>query len=164
MDGTAAFLGGGSLLLLAALAFAFVRLRPTPHVSAGLSLPTLAVRNATRNRTRSLLCVALIALASFTLVTVSSMESSTPGDTYDKHSGAGGYGLIVQTDIPLYGDLNTLEGRQVLDAAAARRETCGGDKADFAMMRKWAGQDISCLNVTRPDSPTILAVPPGGSI
>jgi ABC-type antimicrobial peptide transport system permease subunit len=26
-------------------------------------------------------------------------------------------------------------------------------------MRRWAGQDASCLNLTRPDSPTILAVP-----
>jgi len=27
------------------------------------------------------------------------------------------------------------------------------------MLRAWAGQDISCLNITRPDSPTILAAP-----
>jgi hypothetical protein len=123
-----------------------------------LSLPTLALRNATRNRTRSLLCVALIALASFTLVTVSSMESSTPDDTFEKRSGAGGYGLIVQTDIPLLGDLNSLEGRQLLMRLPSARDPRWA-KGKFAMMRAWAGQDISCLNITRPDSPTILAVP-----
>jgi ABC-type antimicrobial peptide transport system permease subunit len=155
---TGAFLGGGSLLLLAALAVTFARLRPGHHAAAALSLPTLAVRNATRNRTRSLLCVALIALASFTLVTVSSMESSTPGDTFARQSGAGGYGLIVQTDIPLLADLNTLEGRQILMRLPSARDP-RWSKATFAMMRKWAGQDISCLNITRPDSPTILAVP-----
>jgi putative ABC transport system permease protein len=158
MPTTGAFLGGGALLLMAALSFTFARLRPSPQAAAGLSLPTLAVRNATRNRTRSLLCVALIALASFTLVTVSSMESSTPGDTFEKKSGAGGYGLIVQTDIPLLADLNTLEGRQILMRLPSARDP-RWEKARFAMLRKWAGQDVSCLNITRPDSPTILAVP-----
>jgi ABC-type antimicrobial peptide transport system permease subunit len=86
------------------------------------------------------------------------MESSTPRDTYDKTSGAGGYGLIVQTDIPLLGDLNTLEGRQVLMRLPSARDPRWG-KAHFAMMRRWAGQDVSCLNITRPDSPTIVAVP-----
>lgn len=159
IDTTAAFLGGGSLLLLAALALAFIKLRPVPRAVAGLSLPALALRNATRNRTRSLLCVALIALASFTLVTVSSMESATPRNTFDRRSGAGGYALIVQTDIPLLGDLNTLEGRQLLMRLPSAKDP-RWDNAHFVMMRSWAGQDISCLNITQPHSPTILAVPP----
>lgn len=158
IDTTGAFLGGGSMLLLAGLCFTFARLRPTDHATAHLSLASLALRNATRNRTRSLLCVALIALASFTLVTVSSMESATPQDTFDKKSGSGGYALIVQTDIPMLGDLNTLEGRRLLmrEPSATNPEW---KNAQFAMMRSWAGQDISCLNVTQPTSPTILAVP-----
>jgi ABC-type antimicrobial peptide transport system permease subunit len=158
IDSTGAFLGGGSALLVACLCFAYVRLRPTDHPTARVSLASLALRNATRNRTRSLLCVALIALASFTLVTVSSMQSSTPEDTFDKKSGSGGYALIVQTDIPLLGDLNTLEGRRLLmrEPSAKNPEW---QKAQFAMMRSWAGQDISCLNVTQPSTPTILAVP-----
>jgi putative ABC transport system permease protein len=152
------FLGGGAMLLTAALLFTFARLRPRHHATANLSLPTLALRNATRNRTRSLLCVALIALASFTLVTVSSMESATPRNTFDKKSGAGGYALIVETDIPLLADLNTLEGRQLLMRQASAKDPHWSN-AKFAMMRSWAGQDISCLNITRPDSPKILAVP-----
>jgi ABC-type antimicrobial peptide transport system permease subunit len=158
MDTTGAFLGGGSLLLFAALLVVYVRLRPVERAVAGLSLPTLALRNATRNRTRSLLCVALIALATFTLVTASSMESATPENTFDKTSGSGGYALIVQTDIPLHGDLNTLPGRELLMRLPSARDPRWG-KASFAMMRQWAGQDISCLNITQPTSPTILAVP-----
>ncbi|HEY7116854.1 MAG TPA: FtsX-like permease family protein, partial [Tepidisphaeraceae bacterium] len=158
IDTTGAFLGGGSMLLLAALLLVFARLRPAHHAVTTLSLGTLAIRNATRHRTRSLLCVALIALASFTLVTVSSMESGTPRDTFDKHSGAGGYALIVQTDIPLLGDLNSPAGRQLLMRLKSAKDP-RWNKAHFAMMRAWAGQDISCLNVTRPDSPTILTVP-----
>ncbi|HYE21821.1 MAG TPA: FtsX-like permease family protein [Tepidisphaeraceae bacterium] len=160
----AAYLGGGSLLLIAALAITFARLRPdsrsTDHPTApSLSLASLSARNATRNRARSLLCVALIALASFALVTVSSMQSGTPADTHDPKSGAGGYTLIVKTDIPLLADLGTLEGRKLLmrqEAAADPRWA----KAKFAMLRTWTGQDVSCLNITRPDSPTVLAIPP----
>jgi putative ABC transport system permease protein len=152
------FLGGGAMLLTAALLLTFARLRPRHHATASLSIPTLALRNATRNRTRSLLCVALIALASFTLVTVSSMESATPRNTFDRKSGAGGYALIVETDIPLLADLNTLEGRQLLMRQASAKDP-RWNNAKFAMMRSWAGQDISCLNITRPDSPKILAVP-----
>ena len=32
-------------------------------------------------------------------------------------------------------------------------------KAHFVSMRRWAGQDISCLNLTKPTTPTILSVP-----
>jgi putative ABC transport system permease protein len=158
VDRSGAFLGGGSILLMACLFFIFARLRPRHRALAALSIPTLALRNATRNRTRSLLCVALIALASFTLVIVSSMESAMPDDTFDKKSGSGGYALIVQTDIPLLGDLNTLEGRQLLMRLPSARDP-RWKNASFAMMRSWAGQDISCLNVTQPSTPTILAVP-----
>lgn len=158
IDSTGAFLGGGSALLLAGLCFTFARLRPSDHATARLSLSSLAMRNATRNRTRSLLCVALIALASFTLVTVSSMESATPDDTFEKKSGSGGYALMAQTDIPLLGDLNTLEGRKLLMRQESAKDPRWA-KGQFAMMRSWAGQDISCLNVTQPSSPTILAVP-----
>ena len=33
------------------------------------------------------------------------------------------------------------------------------DRAKLMSLRMWAGQDISCLNLTKPDTPTILAVP-----
>jgi putative ABC transport system permease protein len=159
LNTNAAYLGGGALLLTAALLLTFAKLRPLPPSAAlhPLSSFSLATRNATRNRTRSLLCVALIALATFTLVTVSSMESAAPTDTWKKDSGAGGYNLILQSDIPLLGDLSTPEGREVLGVADTNSHLW--NKATFANLRSWAGQDISCLNITRPGQPTILAAP-----
>jgi ABC-type antimicrobial peptide transport system permease subunit len=161
LNANAAYLGGGALLLTSALLFTFARLRPLPPSSIlhPLSSFSLATRNATRNRTRSLGCVALIALATFTLVTVSSMESAAPTDTWKKDSGAGGYNLLLQADIPLLGDLNTPSGRKVLGVADTNSHLWS--KAAFANLRSWAGQDISCLNITRPGQPTILAVPDG---
>jgi putative ABC transport system permease protein len=126
--------------------------------AVGLSLNRLGIRNATRNTGRSVLAVGLIAFAAFTLVTVASMKEGPPDDTHDPKSGAGGYRLIVQADIPLLADPSTVAGRESLgldDPAAPI-----WDRVKFTAMRSWAGQDISCLNLTRPTQPTILAVPP----
>jgi ABC-type lipoprotein release transport system permease subunit len=155
-----AFLGGGSLLLIAALSFVANRLRPRRHTASSashLSLLLLGVRNATRHTARSVLSVGLIAFAAFTLVTVAAMKEGPPTDTDQKTSGAGGYRLILQADIPLGGDLGSEKGREILGVQPAKSALW--DRVKFMSMRSWAGQDISCLNLTRPSTPTILAVP-----
>jgi ABC-type antimicrobial peptide transport system permease subunit len=155
-----AFLGGGSLLLIAALSFVAARLRPRRHEGQGashLSLALLGLRNATRHTARSVLSVGLIAFAAFTLVTVAAMKEGPPTDTHEKTSGAGGYRLILQADIPLLGDLGSAKGQETLGVQPA--ESPLWDRVNFVSMRSWAGQDISCLNLTRPNTPTILAVP-----
>jgi hypothetical protein len=101
--------------------------------------------------------IALIAFASFTLVTVASMKATPPADTTNKHSGTGGYQLILTADLPLLGDLNTKQGRDLLGIRDTNNPLWS--RARFTAMRTWAGQDISCLNLTRPTAPTILGVP-----
>jgi ABC-type lipoprotein release transport system permease subunit len=160
MDSRTAFLGGGSLLLVACLALAAAFLRPRRHegrAAQALSVQWLGVLNARRNTARSVLSIGLIAFAAFTLVTVASMREGPPDDTHEKASGAGGYGLILQADIPLLGDLGSKGGRDLLGVDPADAPIWG--RVNFTSMRTWAGQDISCLNLTRPNSPTILAVP-----
>jgi ABC-type lipoprotein release transport system permease subunit len=157
-----AFLGGGSLLLLACLSLLAARLRPRRRAgdaAGALSLLSLGVRNATRHTARSVLSVGLIAFAAFTLVTVASMKEGPPADTHEKSSGAGGYRLILQADIPLAGDLGSPRGRELLGVDLKPEEAAALDRARFMSLRSWAGQDISCLNLTRPSTPTILAVP-----
>ncbi len=63
----------------------------------------------------------------------------------------------MQADIPLQGDLNTAVGRSIVGLTNAKAPVWSDVK--FVSMRSWAGQDISCLNITRPTQPTILAVP-----
>jgi len=103
------------------------------------------------------LSVGLIAFAAFTLVTVAAMKEGPPTDTDQKTSGAGGFRLILQADIPLGGDLGSEKGREILGVQPAKSELW--DRVKFMSMRSWAGQDISCLNLTRPSTPTVLAVP-----
>jgi putative ABC transport system permease protein len=160
MDSRTAFLGGGSLLLVACLALAASLLRPQRREGQAANAPSIAmlgILNARRNTARSVLSIGLIAFAAFTLVTVASMREGPPDDTHEKASGAGGYRLILQSDIPLLGDLGSKSGRDLLGVDPADAPVW--DRVQFTSLRTWAGQDISCLNLTRPSSPTILAVP-----
>lgn len=155
-----AFLAGGSLLLVASLSLLAARLRPRRHMDTALttlSLTSLGVRNATRHTARSVLSAGLIAFAAFTLVTVAAMKEGPPTNTREKRSGAGGFGLILQADIPLLGDLGSVNGRETLGVQPANSPLWG--RVGFTPLRTWAGQDISCLNLTRPDAPAILGVP-----
>jgi hypothetical protein len=158
LSSQAAFFGGGGLLLIACLAAAAWMLRSARRHSETerWSLSVLAIRTAKRHPARSLLTVSLIALASFLLVTVAAMRQSPPSDPSVKNSGTGGYRMIVSADIPLLADLNTRAGR----ANLGMREPDAPiwSNARFTSLRRWAGQDASCLNLTRPDSPTILGV------
>jgi ABC-type antimicrobial peptide transport system permease subunit len=162
IDAKVAFLGGGSLLLVACLSLLAARLRPRRgHGAAAgaMSLLWLGIRNAARHTARSVLSIGLIAFAAFTLVTVAAMKEGPPADTHEKSSGAGGYRLILQADIPLPGDPGSPKGRELLGVTATGEDAAVLGRARFMPLRSWAGQDISCLNLTKPNAPTILAIP-----
>jgi len=157
-----AFFGGGTLLLLASLAGVnwFVR----SHVTRGgsqphLSFAMLGMRGAAVHPPRTLLTVSLVALASFLLVTVAGMRQGAVADAGDARSGTGGYDLIVQADVPLLADLDSPKGRAQL--GFRQPDALLWKDVRFTSLRRWAGQDASCLNLTRPTSPTILGVSQG---
>ena len=157
-----AFLGGAGALLASWL-LSLSRWLATVHRAAGGlagAAPSvrLGLRNARRHPGRSTSTVAMIALASFSLVTVASMRQGPPPNPADRTSPTGGYRLIVQADIPLGADPSTRAGRQVLGMRDL--DSPLWKDAAFYPVRAWAGQDISCLNITRPTVPTILAVSP----
>jgi ABC-type lipoprotein release transport system permease subunit len=156
-----AFLGGGAIMLIGCLCWLSGALRPGFHKSvsaAGISTVTrLGVRNASRHTARSVLAIGLIAFAAFTLITVAAMKQEVPADMGNVTSGSGGYRMILSSGIPLLGDLNSPQGRRVLGMTDA--DDALWANAHFVMMRRWAGQDISCLNLTMPTTPNILSVP-----
>lgn len=157
-----AFLSGGTLLLIACLCWVGGVLRPGARratSAAGVaSVRRLGVRNAARHTARSVLAAGLISFAAFTLIAIAAFRQGTPTNTGKPNSGAGGYRLIATAGIPLLGDLNTQQGRRVLGMTNAADPMWDG--VHFVSMRRWQGQDISCLNLTQPTTPTILAVPP----
>ena len=153
--------GGGAVLLCGCLCWLAGVLRPgvrRPANAVGIAtINRLGVRNASRHTARSVLAIGLISFAAFTLITVAAFKQGEPTDTSDVFSGSGGFRLIVTSAIPLLGDLNTPQGRRVLGMTNA--DDPFWNDVQCISMRRWAGQDISCLNLTQPTTPTILAVP-----
>ncbi len=171
------FFTGGLLLLTAALVAVWGWLRApqhdTIHPGDPAALVRLGVRNAVRNPVRSLLTAALLASAAFLLVAVESFRRSPEADFLDKTGGSGGFALVAESDLPLYRDPASPEGRQdILDALEKVYQSDPATKQaklDAAQkllesttiipLRVKAGDDVSCLNLFQPERPRLLGVP-----
>jgi hypothetical protein len=157
LDSTAAFFGAGSCLL-AALALAsrawFVHAgrRRGRRLS---SLPVLSLRNASRNPARSTLTVVLLAAATFITVAVGAMRSGSDFDPSRRDGPSGGYGLIVEFDVPVPYDVSLPEGRKLL----ALEESGFWRRVEIASLRAGPGEDASCRNLYRPATPRVMSVP-----
>jgi ABC-type antimicrobial peptide transport system permease subunit len=124
--------------------------------SGPLALLRLSLRNATRQRRRSLLSLALIASASFLLVAVAAGRRNPAVEAPDLHSGNGGFLFVAESTTPLIHDLGTTEGRKKLDLLAAARQFESMTVASFRMR---PGENASCLNLYQTRVPTLLGVP-----
>jgi ABC-type lipoprotein release transport system permease subunit len=155
IDPTGAFFGAGSALLLASLClFAFLLRRPVRHPVRGHGwwpVSRLGMRTATYRPGRSVLSMAVIASAAFILIAVSAFRRDNAASTNDPHSGTGGYGLIVESLLPIVHDPNTPEGREALNLFDL------DPTVQFEPFRLLAGDDASCLNLYEPRNPRIAA-------
>ena len=151
---TAAFFGAGSSLLVSCLCLVALRLRMPPRRALGgqgwWSVSRLGLRNGAVRPGRSVLAIAVIAAASFILISVDAFRRVGPVPT-DRHSGVGGYPLLVDLLVPLAHDPNGREGRELLGLT-------GSDQLTIEPFRLLPGDDTSCLNLYEPRSPRILGV------
>ncbi len=171
------FFGSGALLLTACLAAVSAWMRGSRHhtVEGGgvWGVGRLGVRNAARYPARSLLTAGLLASAAFLVVAVDAFHRSADAAA----AANGGFDLVAESDLPLFLDLNSDDGRQQLrknllplfrdelkgDNAAAERRA---DEAEELLkqtkvfaFRARAGDDASCLNLYKPQQPRLLGVP-----
>ena len=151
-----AFFGAGSALLLASLcAAAWLFRRRSRNGIDGhgwLSVSRLGMRTATYRPGRSVLSIAVIASATFILISVEAFRrGETLADTGPR-SGVGGYDLVVETLLPVVRDLNTREGREALNLFELDQSVT------FEPLRLLPGDDASCLNLYEPRNPRIVAV------
>lgn len=144
-----AFFGSGILLLTSGLMAAtlWVQRPSTPILAETGFKPflSLAARNAGWRPGRSVLCLALIASASFLLVSLESF----------RHAGqrtADGYTLYAESSAPLIASPNTVEGRESLNLSDLP------PRVRWTRFRLRPGDDISCLNLYLPRNPRILGV------
>ena len=125
----------------------------------------MGVRNSARHPGRSMLNVALIGCACFVIVAVGANRREAKGVNESQGAmnhpppGAGGFSLVAESDIPLYHDLNSEAGRFELGFSESASEIMKG--AEVVPLRLMPGDDASCLNLYRPQTPRILGVPAG---
>ena len=154
------FFGAGLLLLAASLSLiaAFVRRTPAGE-PAGPGWPGLArfgARHLSFRPGRSLLCVALIAFATFVIVSVEAFRKEPGHDGLGRTSGTGGFPLLAHAALPIVTDPNSEAGREALGLDASDHPELA--RVRFVPFRERPGEDASCLNLYAPQEPRILGV------
>jgi hypothetical protein len=153
VDRSGAFFGAGALLLASALCLFAAAFRRSPRHAIGgrgwQAVSRLGLRNAAYRPARSVLSIAVIACATFILISVDAFRRDTV-IAGDRRSGLGGYSLLVETLLPVVHDPNSREGRQALNLVEL-------DAARIEPFRLLPGDDASCLNLYEPKNPRILA-------
>jgi ABC-type lipoprotein release transport system permease subunit len=151
-----AFFGAGAALLTACLFFlsSWLRSRDTGGIGGrgAWSVSRLGFRGAAFRPGRSVLSAALIASAAFIIVSVDAFRRGGGELTTDPRSGTGGFALLAESDVPLVHNPNDAAGREALMISAPEL-----DAVRFSRFRIRPGDDASCLNLYRPENPTIIA-------
>jgi putative ABC transport system permease protein len=153
----AGFFGAGALSLVALLCLASVWLRRgrwgALHGHGVWAVWRLGWRNTAYRPARSVLCIALIAFATFVIVAVEAFKRDDSATLADRQSGGGGYPLLVETLLPIVHDLNDAAGRDAMNLPAAGAL----QNVRFDRFRVRPGDDTSCLNLYQPKNPRIVA-------
>jgi len=154
---SAAFFGAGALLLIAGLGLTHALLR----IVAGswnrtiASLAGLGLRNSTRRSGRSLAVVGLLACGIFLVIAVGANRHDPLADAHKRDSGTGGFALFGESSIGILHDLSSKEGRRSMGLDDPSLEDVG-----VVQLRVRDGDDASCLNLNRAQSPQLLGVQP----
>ena len=161
IDDAAGFFGAGTLLLGAALCLFAYRLAAAPRgaLDGATAIPvvSLGLRYASFRRGRSVLSAALIAAAVFLVVSVEAFRRDIPRTATNRQSGTGGAALVAESLLPIIHDPESPEGREALNL----RPSDGDAVPPFSLtaFRLSEGDDISCVNLYRPQRPRIIGAP-----
>ncbi len=145
LDQTAGFFGAGSLLLIAALLLesAWLNSRGFAEIRGPF---TLGMRSAAYRPGRSILSIALIASATFVIVSLDAFQQEGSSTDF------AGYALMAESVLPLIHNPATPEGREALNVPPL-------SGVELVPFRLRPGDDASCLNLYQPRNPRILAPP-----
>ncbi len=133
---TMPFFGAGILWLSAGVLFCRAALRNAGQRGNLSGIMGLALRNIERRRGRSLTVIGLLASGCFLVFAVSSMKENVTAHANESWSGTGGFRWFGESTLPITDDL-------------------GGVR-----LRVRDGDDASCLNLNRAQSPRLLGVDP----
>jgi ABC-type antimicrobial peptide transport system permease subunit len=149
------FFGAGSALLAASLSmFSLALRRHRPSALAGHGwqpVSQLGFRYARYRPGRSVLSMAVIASATFILISVDAFRRGDAVKDRGERSGIGGYSVFVETLLPITENVNSRSGRESLGLVDLDSSIL------FEPFRLLPGDDASCLNLYQPTNPRILA-------
>jgi putative ABC transport system permease protein len=152
-----AFFGAGALLLIAGLGLTHALLK----IVAGswnrtiASLAGLGLRNSTRRSGRSLAVVGLLACGIFLVIAVGANRHDPLADAHKRDSGTGGFALFGQSSIGILHDMSSKAGRRSMGLDDPSLEDI-----QVVQLRVRDGDDASCFNLNRAQSPQLLGVRP----
>jgi len=154
LSGEAFFFLNGSILLVIFVLWAMEMMHTIAlRLNGAPSSPLrLVAKNIIRRPGRSLAVFLTVACGVFMVLGVGLNRKSIDRLTA-RDSGTGGFSLWVETALPL---------PKAPDAAFAKAlaQESGVDTAAFVTLRQHRGDDASCLNPNRAQSPTLLGVNP----
>ena len=151
------FFGAGALFLVSGLAWAATLLKRLARAKTNqnLSLGGLGFRSCARRRKRSLATIGLLACGSFLVIAVAANKLDSKARSGERSSGTGGFALIGESTLPVVQDLNQKLGRDFF--GLDENEMQG---VSFVPFRVREGDDASCLNLNRAQTPKLLGVKP----
>ncbi len=150
-----AFFGAGTLLLVSIMIWVRIVLQGMGlKIRSSLySLNSLALRNSSRRRGRSMAVIAMLACGVFMVVAVSANRKDHGKGAEKRTSGTGGFSLYAESSVPVVQDLNSETGRDTWGMNPSILKGAG-----FVSLRVRQGDDASCLNLNRTREPRILGV------
>jgi len=161
MDPTAGFFGAGGAWLVGGLCAASIflrRRRSSSTMGRGLqAMFALGVRHSSVRPARSVLSLALIAFASFVLISVGAFKKDVAATANALTSGTGGFSLMAESVAPLMHDPHSPQGRDSLGFESGDAIV---STATVTRFRLRPGDETSCLTLYRPTNPRIIAPEP----
>jgi len=162
----AGFFGAGVSILVSLLCLQSILLHRTPSsalkAASASTLWRLGFRQASDRPGRSVLCIALIASATFIIVAVDAFrrdptvfgQVASSQQTFSP-SGMGGFALMGESLLPIFQNWNTREGRDALGFSEQDSRAWG--ESSVVRFRLRPGENTSCLNLFQPRKPRIVA-------
>jgi len=153
---TVFFSAGGlmliSLLVYTDLLFEFIKKRTLGKESIQqFNITNLCLKNAIRNKSRSLNIIILFAIGTFIVISTGANRQDLFVDAGQLSSGTGGFLTYAESTVPVVKDLNNKSVRQDFEMEGSY---------PIVQFMRHEGDDASCLNLNRVKNPAILGVKP----
>ena len=138
-----------TLGILSSCFVVFSKWLKSDNISQNLSRIRFSFKNIARQTTRSESCVMTISLACCIIVAVGANRQDTIPQSE--------YSLVAESSLSIHHDLNSIEGRRKLGFSKADSTILS--ESEILLFRLLPGEDISCLNIYKPEKPQILGAP-----